>query len=388
MFIITAPTVRIVLEHTFIVIYDLFYKQVYLVNDVDKIDTLKRVINGTQYEVLDRKDQDFIDDLIEKNLFIFSDDKNIFKDKFDIGGSHVRFLSDISRNYMLNEVMIEIGNTCNEKCIDCNDMCQMNCLRCFKYDNVNNLNVSEIIQIIKNVIYFGCQNIKFVGGDPLIEIEKIIRIINNVMIEKSNVVFTISTNGLELSNNDKLLEYIKKYNINLEIHIIKQDDRYQRLIKKLLEEKIAFYIVFKEKEYLEKINKDLLSNIGLIYNPTLLKIIKENKPLIDKNNFMLIPNLTEESDGKFVNNCMYKKMFIDNLGNCFTCLGSKKIAGNILKNTYGDIYINLEKEWFDISKNTDKCINCKGRNYCFSCIQCKSIFSEITEYCNLDITVI
>jgi len=84
-----------------------------------------------------------------------------------------------------------------------NDRCNLSCSYCYAFKkNYSNENFENVVQAIQKVINNSGRQIviSFTGGEPLCEINKIIKIYNEFKFFKRNIRFEIQTNGTLLNN--------------------------------------------------------------------------------------------------------------------------------------------------------------------------------------------
>ena len=81
-------------------------------------------------------------------------------------------------------------------------------------------------------------------------------------------------------------------------------------------------------------------------------------------------SLTFYNESRKFNNCLYKKVYIDNSGNISNCPMLNKVFGNISDNTISSVIeLNSFKVlWFITKDDINKCSDCELRYACHNCI--------------------
>ncbi len=131
----------------------------------------------------------------------------------------------------LNYIYLELTNQCNLDCVFCQS--QSNLVKgttsCWRWGGMTEdtlLNRDNWIDILKAALQLGCKIVHFIGGEPLLEWETIVELINLTKTETCQIVLT--TNGilLELEDTNKidfLIEhdvffYLQILSANSQIH--------------------------------------------------------------------------------------------------------------------------------------------------------------------------
>ncbi len=139
------------------------------------------------------------------------------------------------------------------------DICNLNCEYCYvdvvKKEDAH-FNATEFSQRIDLLSY---DAIKFLWGEPLVKWNDIKDIIKSVSLKKTDINFTIITNGILL--NDEKITFINSYS-NIEVLISLHEwslIQIRRKIDILLELKnnISLYIIFDPKDFKQSIAKFL-----------------------------------------------------------------------------------------------------------------------------------
>jgi MoaA/NifB/PqqE/SkfB family radical SAM enzyme len=80
--------------------------------------------------------------------------------------------------------------------------CALQCEHCYEWDNLNKkdyLNTEKVIQIVTKLQNYGASQIQFSGGEPLLKIDTLEEVLNNV---SKNSDFWVATSGFKLTNHN------------------------------------------------------------------------------------------------------------------------------------------------------------------------------------------
>lgn len=338
--------------------------------------------------------------------------QNIYIDNMYLGFDKEVF-EIINENNMINTAYIELGSKCNLNCVFCNDN-EFTFRRtgCKKWkENKTSLTLEQWKKTIDELIFLKCNNIIFIGGEPLLYFDTL-----KILVEycsKNNINnFTIYTNGYLLDKN--MINFFIKYKVNLIIQVLGSNNEIYKNItnKDNLEETIFNNI--KKLSYNKLINLNILILINKYNENDIEKIKYKYKNLVNKiiieyiypkpeNNYYskLFLNdiynkekrlskvtLSDFCINDKYNNCFKNMISINYCGDVLCCpmLRSFKL-GNIKEHGLGYILKNSEYTYLKkLSKNKiNKCKNCSLRYGCFDCRAIElSATKSITgiEYCN------
>lgn len=137
-----------------------------------------------------------------KDHFIISDDD--FRDYDNI----IEIAHDFNKQDEIGRFMIHLGYECNLRC----SYCYQSNIKNYKKKNTANI-INTISKIIKKE-KFSELDVCFIGGEPLIYVNDILKISDAISsnIKNKKVSYSVVTNGTLLKNND-ILSKLKKYNI-------------------------------------------------------------------------------------------------------------------------------------------------------------------------------
>lgn len=155
----------------------------------------------------------FIDELVAKSFFLNE------KPKYEKTWMEKEFsISEIRKNYPLNDIYIGITDACNLKCVYCfNHENRYNRLK----SNLSNLSDEDIFDIIKQYRDLGGKGVVFTGGEPTL---------NPNLVDYVRYAFELGlvpkmiTNGTNLLNIDlkELLRYMNDISISLDSVVIEE----------------------------------------------------------------------------------------------------------------------------------------------------------------------
>ncbi|MDD3145126.1 MAG: radical SAM protein [Candidatus Gracilibacteria bacterium] len=146
------------------------------------------------------------------------------------------------------------------------EVCNLNCEYCYvdiKKVESDGVNSNEFIEKVSLLDY---DNIRFLGGEPLIKFNEIKDIINSVKSKNNKIQFSIITNGILL--NEEKLNYFKLNSVSIAVSLhdeVLKKFRDENFLKILLKYKdnIGFILLIKyTKEKLTTKIFILLSNMG------------------------------------------------------------------------------------------------------------------------------
>ncbi len=370
----------------FAIIYDQLEFNIYLIDDSDKLEIIKKIVNGLdENDLLDDKTSAFIEELVNLNLVISVTHPSFYRDSFSIGGIYTRLISDISKSYHLKELSLEISQTCDLNCTHCHETPIYSCQKCTCLNSKNqvtlSMNISRIKNLIEQAIYFQCDSIRLIGGNPFLNYDVLNHLVVHIRTISKTIPIFIETNGLLLLKSERYLLWVKKYDITLNIQIVHDTKEYQTLIDMLEEHEVNFYLttpIFNLQKH---------ANHHVYYNPPINDAIRQSGTLINKENLMSHDLLNNSNESSFINLCMNRMLFIDYEGNCFPCRGWKNVEANIT-NDFGDIYQRVESIWRNRSHDLDKCHSCKAKSFCLSCVVAKGLIKNEDNLCNLQIQIV
>jgi len=148
-----------------------------------------------------------------------------------------------------------------------------------------NKSVEELYSLIVHGIESGYSDITFTGGEPLIKINDIEYILEQLEIDSLTPDLTIVTNGYLITDNflDKIDKYRGKFKFNFSMHAVDEENYLKITRPKLKNTKEVF------KKIIENIDKIKSRNIYLKLNFVMLRNINNTKEYIESIvNFSLV----------------------------------------------------------------------------------------------------
>ncbi|WP_175537303.1 radical SAM protein [Clostridium sp. DSM 8431] len=272
------------------------------------------------------------------------------------------------------------------------------------------LNMDHWDEILNDLSKLKSNQLCFIGGNPLLRIERV-----NEIIEVSKKygfnTFVIYSNGTIIDDN--VIKILKENNIILSIQILSfnpntllklgLDPQIEKEIKNNIERLIEAQVNFVVQILVNRYNEDeiddirnILKNEYNISNIVVDFIYKkpENTYYSEKYlNNMYTKTFTKVSKEKFNalqmwNSCFKGQLSIREDGEILICPMMRKSFGNVLKNKIYEILREKEyNEYVNMSRSTiGKCKECA---YQYNCVDCRAIESAATgdiyglEYCNI-----
>ena len=284
----------------------------------------------------------------------------------------VKFDNNFIMKY-LKDVTIFLNNSCDLNCNFCSDAFQS--FNCCTADNFNpeELPISLIHKIIKEIEFSSMQKLYIAGGNILhySDFKNLVELLDTVPKTK---VFLINILNSQQSINLELLKTIKNAEINYLVSDVRLD-KVKKYINKLLQnhKKIKFTFIVKSENELEN-----MSNIVLEMG---IQEISELKPYQNERNkdffekyvffskkklFMQNLSLKEIYKKMICNNFLFGNIFIKTNGDIYTSLFEKKF-GNIADASIREAIHNELNSGFVWTLTRDKIKPCKSCVYCYIC---------------------
>lgn len=201
-------------------------------------------------------------------------------------------------------------------CFEVSSICNMDCKFCFANwrENRKQLSLEKVISIIDKLKEYGIEAINLTGGDPLLR-KDIVQICKHC--KDLGIMIIMSTNAIELLNNEEVLKYIDSINLPLdsfekEIHNEMRPcalENHHGFILEMIEYIREKYpnIKIKINTMIGKLNKNDVINIGKliegkIYSWKLGKFFSSGYGKQFENMF----NITVQNFEKVVKDCKQK----------------------------------------------------------------------------------
>lgn len=179
------------------------------------------------------------------NHFIISEDDSKDYENF------IKIVYDFNSQNDIGRFMIHLGYDCN-----------LDCSYCYQANIKNNIkrNTSNIINTISNIIKkenFSELDICFIGGEPLLYLDSLLKISDFISLNSKidKIHYSVVTNGTFLNDNDVLIE-LKNHNIKefqITIDGIKKDhDKFRNK-----NNNGSFDLIINNLKYLQEKHKDI-----------------------------------------------------------------------------------------------------------------------------------
>lgn len=161
--------------------------------------------------------------------------------------------------------------------------CNMDCSYCYRKDKGEECSGGHLISIVNSIMRENQNDdirIEFLGGEPLLEIEKIFKVCRYITRKHPdrNVSYMITTNGTVVS--DRIMEVLKQFGITLIISVDGVEFLHNRHRKFVSGDKTYHHIL---KNYNKEFSK--LDNVGITMTATqdtVSYLFKSFKDIYDK----------------------------------------------------------------------------------------------------------
>ena len=290
----------------------------------------------------------------------------------------------------LEFIWLEITNNCNLRCLHCYNESTL------KSHNPDKMSLSNWLEVIKDAYSLGCRKIQFIGGEPLVKLTLLYKLIN-FSSELGFEFMEIFTNGTLLD--DKILSLCSRKKVDIAMSLYGPDHSTHDTITtkhgsftKTLEAlkkaqqrgitiRVAVVIMAQNENYSDEITSflaeigitnvryDFVRPIGRGFNSSLLSQKSILKSRITEAKFIKcsLENFRRRKHG---HNCFSKNMCVTPSGKVIPCIMSRKTEiGDVLTQTLQEIWYSQQAEVFKgLTKDLiDVCKNCEYRYACFDC---------------------
>jgi len=321
----------------------------------------------------------------------------------------------ISDDFKPFHVPTKEQSECNLRCawLELTPSCNLRCIHCYSntssHNSENTLSTFEWQDVIEQLSLIGCEEIRFIGGEPTLYPDLV------ALIEKAiklNIKIKLYTNGTYFPNN--LLHSLHVYNVAVQVSIYGHTSKIHDSITgvsgslKKLESNIKLMldlgikltckiVVMKNNEdYINEINRYLSS-----FNPSLLPIASYDiiRPTNCESDNKYIPTKAEVINSSYLtkpsfniskkrffdairhNTCWYRKLAIKSYGDIIPCIFERNaVISNVRKQKIADI-INSEdiKSYWNLDFSQIE--NCKDCEFRFACKDCRPLTKATTNNC-------
>lgn len=375
-------------------IYDLLNQEVYSL-DENLTEILKTPASASieeKKEIAQRigipgeKFLDLLEELVSLGLGRYSDTQvSIDKINLDFKGA-LREKALVA----LKELTIRITGRCNLNCALCRDKSNQYCFPCKRGEpeiSPSGLSIEKIKQVVDDAALFGALSIRFVGGDPLLEGDRFLEILEYAANKVEQV--EVLTNLTSLENNQ--LAVLSGFdNVSLKVFLFSTDvEMYNKItgcgtslttvlknIDRVKEQGIKISILYvksKEQELDTVTNFMESKNFDFKFITPIPLTENDNNPGIYDDYHVKDDQFKGVSPFEFVlnktyNQCLGQRIIVDTNGDVKACLNSPgEPLGNISMSTLRDILREggQDKYWETTKDHIDGCRSCEFR-YCCS----------------------
>jgi radical SAM additional 4Fe4S-binding domain len=382
--------------------------------DNNKLNVLLDCEKNIPIDLIPNVDINFINELESLGLGMFYD-KPVYIDRLSTDIPDALEVV-VPMNYRINSFYIEIENKCNLDCVFCNknDDTLFRKTGCKRWKISSGiLDINNWKNVIDQVSKLSCNQIVFIGGEPLLNFEYLSNLVPYIKEHKiSNIL--LYTNGTLI--NDEIIEFIKKYNIHLNIQLLSDNEiTYEEITGKKGLENIVYNnickinssnINYKLSFLVNKFNENQVDSTLRKYNPIIgnkkfeldfLYPIPQNNfyskkyfnLLYDKKKTFSKIYMESYSYLKKYHPCYANKLAITLDGNLIPCIMSRKLVlGNIRDSNIVSILKDSQFNYLE-KLTKDKIAHCKNCAYRYGCFDCRALEMAATgdlcglEYCDI-----
>lgn len=263
-------------------------------------------------------------------------------------------------NFKLPRLAIELTGKCNLNCCFCTskNVIYRTC-GCKQWNNEVRLSEKDYCSIIDQAILLGIKQVVFCGGEPLIELNLLKKLIIYINSKSHNINIRIQTNGTLLTQD--IVKWFKQYNIHVLLQVLGDRDS---IYKKCCSDGKAFEKITKALSYLKKfqipvtikilvnkLNEENISDIYNFYSKLFPKSIVQNylfppnkyvsdlyySKSIDPHNFEYPVDIFNYQIFEKKNNCLFGQLLISCNGDVYPCMMIRDKLGDAKKSTLSEI---------------------------------------------------
>lgn len=389
-------------------VYNILNGDVFAISKIE-YEILKKCEQNVALDEIKDIDYKFISNLKSNGLGL-TYNKPVYINEDFYGIPHT--LSDVFDSVTLNSLFIELTNKCNLNCKFCKcDNVLYRKTGCKKWPSEKGpLSVEEWKDLISQAKNLRCRNFIIIGGEPLLEFEKLKEIVKYIKSgNMPDTKITIYTNGVLLD--DEKIDFIKQHNISICMQLLSDNNQTYQVITG---EKGVFDIISKNIYALKKSNipYSLLFLINRFNESEAASVLEKFKDSVIKIEY-IYPIDNDFYSNKYIKQMydrskdfiklslpMFDKMSKYNVcyqgtlaiscdGSTYPCIMSRKLyLGNIHDLSLKDIlYKNETIEYSNLSKcKIEGCSSCHKR---YGCLDCRALEMSATnnlygmKFCNI-----
>lgn len=378
-------------------IYNLLDGKVIIINNESVSGLLEECEKNKSIKNITENEREFLTNLADLGIGDYYP-RPIYIEKLSVGIPE-RLENRLPGNYEIPTVFLEINNKCNLHCAFCPENSDLLYRKtgCKRWNLKGEcLTVQEWESVIKQIAKLSCERAFIIGGEPLLELEKL-KVICSMLRENGIKEIGIYTNCVLV--NEDIIEFLKKNSIGLRIQILGSNDMtykkitgedglevcVQKNLQKLYAAGISIEISYllskyNEDDFEEAINKykkyATSGRVGVDYIYPIPKndhySLKYKERVYDKRKDLegICLNVTKFTNAHKQHNCYANQIAITASGDVLPCIMSRAfVLGNvknydivkILKNSKYEYYRSINK------REIDRCKECAFKYGCFDC---------------------
>ncbi len=195
-------------------------------------------------------------------------------------------INDIIELTKDNQIILHISTNSNDNSLLVNNHCNLNCINCPQIDKNKIVNLPkknfEIIDLLnKNITQIG-----LTGGEPTLDINYLIEIMNRLHSKNKNLQIDILTNAMNIYKNTDLLNFIIEKQIDVTFCIALYAD-IAEIHDRLTQKKGSFWDTIKSLHYLAAFNQKIelrfiINKLNYIRLPSFIIFCYDNLPYIKR----------------------------------------------------------------------------------------------------------